>query len=229
MLKFQQNRRTMENDLNLLQNCPLFRDIRPEEISGMLSCFDALRRRCEKGEIILAEGSPARYLGIVLSGEVQISRVDYFGNRSILAHIGPAGIFGEAFACAAADTLPVDVTAARDAEVLLLNCASLLHPCEKACSFHRQLISNLLQVVAAKNILLNQKIEITAHRSTREKLMAYLLWQAKQADSASFTIPYDRQALADYLEVERSGLSAEIGRLRREGVIACQKNSFTLL
>ena len=98
-----------------------------------------------------------------------------------------------------------------------------------SCDFHNKLIFNLLKVVAAKNLLFNQKMEITSRRTTREKLLAYLNAQAKQHGSNSFTIPYDRQELADYLEVDRSGLSAEISKLRREGVLESQRSQFTLL
>ena len=91
------------------------------------------------------------------------------------------------------------------------------------------MIFNLLKVMATKNILLNQKTEITAKRTTREKLMAYLLLQAKRLNRQSFAIPFDRQGLADFLGVDRSGLSAEISKLRAEGVLECRKNQFKLL
>ena len=91
------------------------------------------------------------------------------------------------------------------------------------------MIFNMLKVVANKNLVLNQKIEITSKRTTREKLMTYLLAQAKLHSSDTFTIPYDRQALADYLEVDRSAMSAEISKLRKEGVLDCTRSSFRLL
>ena len=83
--------------------------------------------------------------------------------------------------------------------------------------------------LAMKTLLFHQRIEITSKRSTREKLMTYLSFMEKKAKSTSFDIPFDRQELADYLEVERSGLSAEISKLRREGIIECHKNRFELL
>lgn len=91
------------------------------------------------------------------------------------------------------------------------------------------MIFNLMKSMAAKNLLLNQKIEIISKRTTREKLMTYLMIQAKRHGSSSFTIPYDRQELADFLEVDRSGLSAEISKLRKENVIECKRNFFRLL
>ena len=123
----------------------------------------------------------------------------------------------------------VDVVAAEDTEILLLQAQRIIHSCGQACHFHNQMIHNLLQVVARKNLLSNQKIEVMSKRTTREKLMAYLLLEAKRAGGSSFSIPYDRQELADYLEVDRSGLSAEISKLRRENVLLCRKNEFTLL
>ena len=83
--------------------------------------------------------------------------------------------------------------------------------------------------LAVKNIAFHQKIDIMSKRSTREKLMAYLLSQADKSRSARFRIPFDRQELADYLEVDRSGLSAEISKLRSEGVLKSEKNYFELL
>ncbi len=83
--------------------------------------------------------------------------------------------------------------------------------------------------MALKNIYFNQKAEITSKRTTREKLLSYLEQQAKINNSHSFTIPFDRQELADYLEVDRSGLSSEIGKLRKEGLLECKKSNFCLL
>jgi CRP-like cAMP-binding protein len=105
----------------------------------------------------------------------------------------------------------------------------VLSPCEKACGFHRTILSNLMQIMARKNLAFHQKLQITSRRTTREKLLAYLNVQAKIHGSPSFSIPFDRQELADYLGVERSGLSTEIGRLRAEGILECRKNHFILL
>ena len=83
--------------------------------------------------------------------------------------------------------------------------------------------------IANKTIMFHQKLEITSKRTTRDKLMTYLNIQAKKKKGNSFTIPFDRQELADFLEVDRSGLSAEISKLRSEGVLESNKNHFTLL
>ncbi len=213
----------------LLRKCPLFHQIGDEDLTALLDCLGAREKRYTKGAVIFAEGEEARALGIVLAGAVQIVRLDYDGNRRILTSIEPPQLFGESFACAGVTSLPVDVVAAEDTEVLLIDARHITQSCNRACAFHRQLIFNLLSIVARKNLVFHQKIEITSKRSTREKLMTYLLLQAKKAKNRTFTIPFDRQALADYLGVERSGLSAQISQLRREKVLECRKSTFTLL
>ena len=218
----------MKEILPILQACPLFDGIRPEDLSGMLGCLGARTVEAKKGSFLFQEGEDAVYMGIVLDGAVQLVREDYYGNRSIVAHIGSAELFGESYAFSDERTLPVSVTATSDSRVLLIDSRRVTTCCSNACDFHNRVIYNLLRLTASKNQLLHQKLQITAKRTTREKLMAYLAAQAKRHGSSEFTIPYDRQALADFLEVDRSGLSAEISKLRREGVLECRKNHFRL-
>ena len=219
----------MEKILPILQTCPLFGGIRQEDLSGMLGCLGARAVEKKKGQVIFREGDTTNFVGIVLTGAVQLVREDYYGNRSIVAHIGPRQLFGEAYAFAGTQALPVSVIADEDSAILLLDSRRITTCCSHACAFHSQVIFNLLHLVAENNLVLHQKIQITSKRTTREKLMAYLFMQAKLHNSSSFTIPYDRQALADYLEVDRSGLSAEISKLRSEGVLWCEKSNFRLL
>ena len=219
----------MEKYFSILRKCTLFNDIEDENIIPLLGCLGAKVEEYDKKYTIFAEGNPAKYIGIVLSGEAQMEKVDFYGNRSIVTNISVSEIFGEAFACAGIDKIPVTVIAKEPGEIMLLDCERILHSCSNACGFHRQIIFNLMKELAIKNLMFHKKIEITSQRSTREKLMTYLMQQAKSVGSDSFTVPFDRQELADYLEVERSGLSAEIGKLKKEGILDCTKNRFTLL
>lgn len=219
----------MDKYYPILQTCPLFDGIRPEDLPGMLGCLGGKVIDVKKGQFIFREGDTAFFVGIVLTGSVQLLREDYYGNRSIVAHIGSTQLFGESYAFSDTQSLPVNVVADEAGQILLLDSRRITSCCSNACEFHNRVIFNLLKVVATKNLVLHQKIQITSKRSTREKLMAYLLSQAKLQNSNTFTIPYDRQALADYLEVDRSGLSVEISKLRREGVLTCERNHFHLL
>lgn len=219
----------MKKYLEILKKCSLFGDIEEQELLTMLDCLGARVVSFDKKYTILTEGSSAKYIGILLRGSARMFRLDYYGNRSIIGEIKEGELFGEAFVCAEIDSLPVSVVAEEPCEVMLIEGSHVLNTCCNNCAFHRRLIFNLMRDLAKKMIVFHQRIEVTSKRTTREKLMAYLNLQAKKAGRPSFDIPFDRQELADYLEVDRSGLSAEIGKLKREGIIDCRKNRFRLL
>ncbi len=229
MLKIQQKEKFLKKYLDILKKCPLFEDIADDDLIRMLGCLGARVEFFDKKYTVMSEGLTARYIGVVLSGEVQISQTDYYGNRSLLGTIGAAGVFAEEFACAEMRSIPVTVVADEPSEIMLIECSHILHTCNNNCGFHQKLIFNMMKDLAKKTVVFHQKIEITSKRTTREKLMTYLNIRAKETESDSFEIPFDRQELADYLEVDRSGLSAEISKLRAEGILESEKRWFRLL
>ena len=209
----------MEAYYEILSRCPLFAGISREEMPEILGCLDKRVAEIPKGDPVFLEGEPARFVGVVLSGGVQIVRDDYYGRRSVLTVVSPGELLAEAFVCTGVDALPVSAFALQSSTVLLLDCRRVMTGCGHDCLFHSRLVLNLLQGIARKNLALTEKIRCMSRKTTREKLMEFLLDQAKRHGSAEFTIPYDRQALADYLGVERSAMSAEIGKLKKAGWI----------
>ena len=218
----------MKKYYDVLKKCALFDGIADTELDKMLGCLGARVEKFDRKAVIFSEGSPANYLGIVLSGSAQLVQVDYYGNRSILLAVEKSEMFAEAFACAGVDVLPVSVVANEPCEVMIINSDHILHTCSNNCSFHQRMIFNLMKELASMSLVYYQKIDVVSKRTTREKLLAYLSFCAKKAGSNKFEIPFDRQALADYLEVERSGLSAEISKMKKDGIIGCSKNRFEL-
>ena len=215
-------------DIRLTETA-LFQGASPQEIAEMLRCLVAERRRFAKGEQIYRTGDVVASLGMVLSGSVLVERVDLWGNVTVLDSIGPGHIFAEAYACACGEPLMVDVAAAGPAEVLFLNMDRVLRTCPHACAHHNQLVRNLLTISAQKNLNLSRKIFHTSAKSIRGRLLAYLSDQAIRSGGRSFAIPFDRQQLADYLNVDRSALSHELGKMQREGLLRVRKNRFDLL
>ena len=182
-----------------------------------------------KEEYILREGEQTKVLGLVLSGSVLIVQEDVWGGRNVLSVLGSGQCFAEVFACVPGSVLNVSVEAKEDTTVLFLNVGRILSICPDGCSFHAQLIQNLLIDMAQKNRKLSEKITHMAKRSTREKLLSYLSEQAVKNKSSEFEIPYNRQQLADYLGVDRSGLSVQLCRLRDEGMLTFHKNKIRLI
>ncbi len=218
----------MENNSDIYYSIPLFAGLGEHEISALFTALPPKRRSYRAGDTVFWDGCAAEYVGIVLDGTVHIVKEDFFGNRNIVAAIDKGGIFAEAFVCAKSKTLPVSVFAASDCDILLIDYKSILDPTRSDVPCRDLLILNMLRIMAERNIMLSGKIELTARRTTREKLTAYLSSQAKRAGDAEFEIPFNRQELADYLSVDRSAMSAELGRMRRDGLIEFRKNRFRI-
>lgn len=218
----------MKRYFELIMKSPLFAGICAEELETMLSCLGARKQSVSRGGTVFLEGDPAGLIGMVLEGSVQVVRDDVLGNRSLLSCAEPGELFAETFSCAGVAAMPVSAYAAKDSVLLLMDCRKMLTVCANSCGFHNRLVKNLLQVVAEKNLMLTRKIRIMSKKTTREKLMAYLMEQAKIQKSTVFTIPLDRQSLADYLGVERSAMSFELSKLRKEGVLDTKGSDFEL-
>ena len=218
----------MKEFFSLLSACPLFFEIEPGQIRAALNCLGPIESSIPKGAAIFHEGDPVKYIGIILSGGVQLTRTDRAGRRIVMMSAGPGALLGDTYLCAGADQAPAAATAVQDSAVLSFDGQKLLTACENNCSIHRQIIRNLMRSVAQKNLALHQKIYLMSRRTTREKLMEFLTEQARYQGMDEFRIPYDRQSLADYLGVERSAMSAEIGKLKKDGIIDCKGPWFRL-
>ena len=216
-----------EDSLRLLAACRLFDGIDRAILPSVLEKLGAVEKKRQKGEFFFREGEPAENAGILLSGRAQILRDDYDGRRHVLAELAPGDVFGEVFACAAVKTYPVYVEAVCEAKALFVNLA-LLEQNRTPDAHEVRLLYNLLFVTAQKNLLLNRKIELLSKRTTREKLASFLWMKAKEAGNEQFTVPFDRQSLADYLGVERSAMCSELSRMRRDGWIDYHKNVFRI-
>ncbi len=215
--------------LPLLRTTTLMQGLTDREIEDILRCLSAVERPFVKGETLFRTGEPLRVMGLVLEGLVCLEKVDFWGNRSLLAQAGPGEIFGEVYACEPGRPLHIDVAAGEAGKLLLLDVERVLTTCTNACPFHARLIRNLLGVVARRAYSLSRKLEHISGRTTRAKLLSYLSEQAERTGSSRFSIPFSRQELADYLAVDRSAMSAELGKLRREGILSFEKNRFELL
>ncbi|MDF2589079.1 MAG: cyclic nucleotide-binding protein [Anaerocolumna sp.] len=216
-------------EYQILEKVSLFQGIQKSEISDVLNCMDSNTKKYSKNQIIVRGGMKMNNLGIILDGSVQVIREDIMGNRMIVASLFSGEIFGETFACAGVDASPVSVIADEDSTILWIALTRIVTPCTTACDFHSQLIMNLLQILAKKNLYLNNKMELLSKRSIREKILSYLAEQANKHKTAVFEIPLNRNEMADYLCIDRSAMSRELSKLKEEGILDYHKNSFRFL
>lgn len=212
-----------------MKESKLFEGIQEQDIKTLLNCLAAKKQNFSKNAFVFSAGDSAAATGLVISGRLQIIKEDYWGNRTIIDLLTRGDVFGEAFACAEMNSIPVSVMASEATEVLLMDYQKLVSVCPSSCPFHTKIVRNMMKILARKNITLMQKMEHITKRNTREKLLSYLSAQALLQRSDHVTIPFNRQELADYLAVDRSAMSAELGKMKADGLIVFQKNNFTLM
>ncbi len=218
----------LENYLFLLKDYPFFSGMTEAEILSVLRCTDAQILSKAKGTYLLRAGECTTSMGLVLEGAVIVEQVDLWGHRNIMNKIEAGGFFGESFAATPGAVLNINVVAAESCEVLMLSISRLLQVCSNACEHHNKLIRNLVSVLAEKVLLFNAKITHISKRSTREKLLSYLSSEALRQGKRSFSIPFDRQQLADYLCVDRAAMSSELSKLQQEGILKTNRKHFEL-
>lgn len=212
----------------IIHSSTLFSGISEEELTAMLSCLGTKTGSFPKDTFLLRAGDTAESIGLVLSGSVLIVQEDIWGNRNILSRAGAGQTFAAAYACAPGSLLNVSVLAETPVTAMFLNVKRVLNVCPSACAHHSRIIRNLLGELAEKNLRFGEKLTHMGQRTTRAKLMSYLSAEAQRLGTCEFDIPFSRQQLADYLAVERTGLSQELGKMRSEGLLDFHKSHFVL-
>lgn len=219
----------MNKYIDILKNTKMFSGVSDNDIPKMLNCLGTKAVNFQKGEYVLRQGEVLNKVPILVHGKLHIQNEDYWGNRSILGSIAAGEMFGEAYAVPKSEPLLNDVVAVEDSTVVFFDIERINAGCVNVCRFHMLVVQNLLYEIADKNRKLVQKLGHMSKRSTREKLISYLSQEAKISDKSVFEIPFNRQQLADFLSVDRSAMSAELCKMRDEGMIRFQKNRFELL
>ncbi len=219
----------MKKYIPILKRTRMFAGVVEEEIESMLSCLGAKLRSYKSGEYVFRQGEHPTAIVILAEGRLHIRNDDYWGNRSILSSVAVGEMFGEAYAAPDSGALLNDVVALEDSTLIFFDVKRVLTTCPAACRFHAMVVQNMFFAISEKNRKLVQKLGHMSKRSTREKLISYLSEEAKKHSSGEFSIPFNRQQLADFLSVDRSAMSAELSKMRSEGLLEYNKNYFKLM
>ena len=219
----------MKKFMSILKRTRLFAGIGECEIASLLSCLGARLCEYQKGEYVLRQGEHISDIMILTEGNLYIQIDDYWGNRSILGQISVGEMFGEAYAAHDSGAVLSDVVAVEDSKVMFFDVKRILTTCSTACRFHSLVVKNMFFAISEKNRNLVQKLAHMSRRTTREKLISYLSEEAKKQNNSNFTIPFNRQQLADFLSVDRSAMSNELCKMRDERLLEFKKNQFILL
>lgn len=195
----------------------------------MMGCLQGITKEYRRGSIIHHCGECISTIGLVLSGSVSVESDDIWGNKTILDKISVGNTFAENYACLPGEPLMVNIVAAEATEILFLNTDYMLRVCSRTCGFHNRLIHNMLTISAQKNLNLSRRSLHTGPKIIRGRLLSDLSHQAVHHGSREFDISFNRQQLADYLNVDCSAMSNELSKMQKEGLIISERNHFRIL
>lgn len=217
-------------DTNFLQETMIFKKMTKEEITAALTTLQAEEKNYKKGDFIFTAGDTTDKMGLVMEGSVTIEINDVWGNRTLLNHIGKKQFFAETYALLENETMLVDVCANENCRILFFRTGNLYKDTKNTSNiWYVKLISNLLTISMHKNLHLSGHSFHTASKTVRGRIMSYLNSISLQQHRKEFDIPFDRQQLADYLNIDRTALSKELGKMQREEIISFKKNHFVIL
>ena len=216
-------------DVNRVKNTTIFHGMSEKEIADALEGLNALTKKYKKGTTIFHAGSVTKRMGLVVEGSVTIENNDIWGNKTILSHVGKNQFFAETYGLLADEPMLVDVVANEDCQILFLTIGFLHRGTRKQDAWTVKIMRNLLTISTHKNLTLSGRSFHTSPKTIRGRVMAYLNSNAIQKNRTEFDIPFDRQQMADYLNVERTALSKELGKMKAAGLIDYRKQRFTLL
>lgn len=205
---------------------PLFQGLSPADLDALAAAGLLRQKTFAKHIVIFRAGSQVQEIGVVVQGTVHIENLDLWGTKSILSSISAGQAFAETYAFCG-DALMVDAVAAEDCTVLLLS-TRVLSDARVSPAVRDTLLRNLLAVSMRKSLSLSQRIFCTTPKTVRGRLLTYFSAQAAKAGGLEFDVPFNRQQMADYLNLDRSALSKELCKMRDEGLLEFEKNHFRL-
>ena len=215
--------------LSELKTMKLFYGIQESEMTAMLGCIGAYLKEYKKNQYIITLEENVEAVGILLSGKVDMIKEDLWGNKTLLVSMQKGDLFGERSSCGIVKHATGSFVADTASMILFLPFSRILRTCNMSCKFHHRLIENMVTVIAEKNIVLMDKVDILSKKTLREKIATYLLQEASKQQSLYFDIPLGRVQLAEYLCVDRSALTRELNTMKAEGYIDFDKNTFRVL
>ena len=214
--------------LEFLKKLPIFFNLKDEEIISVLKFFKYYEESFKKNDFIFEIEKKIDKIGIIIFGEINIIKEDFWGNRNILNKFREGEIFGEVFALSK-DSSNIMAEASQDCKILFLDLKDFSIENKENSKEITKFLSNIFKISLKKNILFTEKLEHISKKSIREKIISYLSTEAQKNKTNSFLIKFDRQELADYLFVERSALSRELSSMKKDRLIDYKKNHFTLI
>jgi len=219
----------MEQFSPVIINNPLFEGVPEDKLEQVIDCMNGSVKAYEGRTLLFCSGDQVPCLGLVLEGCVEIFLSTSEGNAALISQSGPGELFGQAMAVAGISDHAFEIYALEGTKILFLYVPEFTSMKNCGCTHRFQVMENLMKLVATENMSLMAKIRILTQGTLRKKLLLYFSVLSKEQRSRTVRLPFGRDKLAFYLCSDRSAVSRELGRMKKDGLISYTRNEITLL
>lgn len=219
----------MQSYLPIFRKCALFRNMSDSDILSITQCMDITPRSYPADSYLFFQNDTVTSIGIVLQGDVEIVKETLSGDRHIISVVQSSEIFGEGIVFTSNQKSPVTARTKTDSLICFFCIDKITKTCGRACNYHVSMIQNMMTILGEKNFFLNRKIELLTLKGMREKIASYLLMLSDTFQSHQFNLPFNRNELAEFLNVSRTSMCRELGRMKEEGLIDYHLNCVKIL
>ena len=212
-----------------LVKCPLFNTLGEPELRSYLNNAKVIIHSYQKNDFIALAGDPMEGIGVILEGSALLTRENVMGQRVIMANLEQSDIFGEALLFSKQPLWPATIKATKATKIMFIPLETFIKTLPDCHQCQTKILSNLLEDLSEKALLLTKKVHYLTLKGMREKIYAYLTDIYTMQHSEKLVLPHNREQMAEALNVSRTALSRELGRLRDEGIIEINGRHVTLL
>ena len=223
------NQITMEQYIQTIKTAKLFDGLSQKDTYRLLACLKAQPVEYARDTVVVEEGCPVKKFGILLRGRGRSYKTDSQGHTLTVTLLKEGSEIGVILAASPGRKSPVSVTVEQGSSVLFISYNRLINNCTRNCPCHRQLLKNFMWIVAEKGLVLHERLDCLLRPTARDKILTYLKKFSDSQTGVPFTIPLDRNAMAEYLNMDRSALSRELSCMKTDGIIDFYKSTFRLL
>jgi CRP-like cAMP-binding protein len=206
----------------------LFSGITDEDFARLCS---RVRRRAEdfeRKQVLVRQGDSAYEIGILIKGGLLSEKYHIDGRVQIVRAFSPYSVVNLEAASSSVKTCPTSITANRSGCVVWLPFNELFNEDTLPDDARKTLIDNMLAILADDHIRMMYKSDMLAVRTVRGRIMAYLSIISEKRGDLTVKLSMNQEELAQYLCVDRSSLSFELNKMRKEGILDFRKKTYTL-
>jgi CRP-like cAMP-binding protein len=215
----------MINFIPLLKNTDLFKELTSEEINTVLAKDSYEIESYKKNSVVHFPNEKCVTLDIVLSGVTTVHGIDDKGNYVSISDFNIGDVIGGNLLFSHNNFYPMMILSKTDVTILQLKKDLVLKLCRSNANF----LLRFLEEISDKTLILTDKIKTLSLKSIRQCVVDFLLYEKCNQKNNVIKLTLTKKQLAEKFGIQRSSLSRELNKMRKEGLIEYDAYSVTIV